>query len=237
MTRQTEWRPYILSFIITAAIFATAFYLSSYFSERRLSEIRSIEDKLSTDILSLETQFQILEDVPCEQLTEHPVLSDELASLGSRLSYTEGQLGSDNQEVLALKRSYMLLEIKDALLMERISAKCSLSPVMIFYFYSNEGDCPDCTKQGYVLTGLQQDLPDIRIYSFDYRLQLGALQTFIALNKVRGDLPALIMNHKTYYGLTDRDAILKAYPEIQTLLDEKKNATTTDTTTEAKSVE
>ena len=46
-------KKYLFSFIITAIIFATAIYLSNYFSQKKLDEIRNIQDKISIDILSL----------------------------------------------------------------------------------------------------------------------------------------------------------------------------------------
>ncbi len=226
-----DWKKYILAFLITSAIFGTALYASNYFNERRFAEIRSIEEKISVDILSLETQFDLFERVSCQNLKENTVLSEELGALAARLSYTEDQLGADDDEVQALKRSYSLLQIKDYVLMNKINDRCGGGPHIIVYFYSNAGDCKDCRRQGYILTALQQEFPnEIRIYAFDYNLDLGALKTLIELNNIKGDFPVLVIRDKPVYGFQDEKDILTLLPHISDLRASKKraNATSSD---------
>lgn len=221
-----DWKKYIFVLLITLAIFATSLYASNYFNNRRINELRDIEDKISTDILSLETQFDLLEEVSCEDFKDTPVLTPELNTLASRLNYTEDQLGSNNDEVIRLKRIYSLLLMKDSLLSKRIAAQCKTTPVSIMYFYSNKGDCEDCKKQGYVLTDLQQQYPSLRIYAFDYNLDLSALRTLRSVYKVEQNLPALVINNKVYYGYKNQEDIERIIPNILTLAS-SSNATST----------
>lgn len=222
-----DWKKYIFVLLITVAIFATSLYASNYFNNRRINELRDIEDKISTDILSLETQFDLLEEVSCTDFKDTPVLTPELSALASRLNYAEDQLGSDNDEVIRLKRIYSLLLIKDFILSKRIAVQCKTEPVSIMYFYSNKGDCEDCKKQGYVLTDLQQQYPSLRIYAFDYNLDLSALRTLRSVYKVEATLPALVINNKVYYGYKNQDDIERIVPDILTLA---SSSTTTSTT-------
>lgn len=224
--RIIDWKKYVVVLIITALVFFTALFLSDKVNERRFAELQDIENRISTDILSLETQFDLLEELSCKDLTENSVLSQELNSLEQRLSYTEGQVGTDHPEVLRLKRSYTLLQIKDYLLMKRVSEKCKLDPIFIFYFYSNEGDCQECEREGYVLTYLREQYPRLRVYSFDYNLELSALKTFININDINDDLPALVIEDNTYYGFQSTEAIEAILP-LEELRDEA--ATTTST--------
>ncbi|MBC7836739.1 hypothetical protein H7X87_03100, partial [Acetobacteraceae bacterium] len=191
-----------------------------------IESIRAIQDSISIDLLSSETQFELLGQLDCDVILKQPVLSDELNSLAERLSYTESRLGSDNAEVMLLKKQYSILEIKDYLLMQKVSDKCEIKPVSILYFYSNTGDCAECTRAGEVLTYLRQTYPDLRVYSFDYNLDLSALQTLIALREVHKPLPAFVINaRRTIYGF-------KTVDEMQTLIPELKSlATTTSATT------
>jgi hypothetical protein len=213
--RTIEWSKYFITFVITSAIFGTALYVSSYFNERRIEEIRSLEERISVDILSLETQFDLLEELSCEEIKRNPVLTRELSNLAQRLDYTENQLGTTNQEVVRLKKSYSLLLIKDSILMRRIAEQCDTEPIFIFYFYSNQGDCDECTRQGYVLTDLQKEYPQLRVYAFDYHLDLSALLTLQSIYGIDGtQLPALVINDKVYYGLNDQETIEKIVPEI-----------------------
>ncbi len=229
-TRSARWGNYIVAFLITAVIFATALYASDYFNDRRIADIRATQDTISTDILSLETQFDLLQEHSCKDIAENTTLPSELTSLGDQLSYMESQGLQNQNEVTRLKRLYSLLEIKDYLLMKQIAAKCNLKPVFILYFYSNTGDCEDCEKQGYVLTSLAENYPQLRIYSFDYDLDVSALQTLIAIDNVEDKLPALLINGKAYYGFQSVEAINKILPQLATL----KTATSTAATTTKK---
>ena len=222
--RAAQWKNYAIAFVITAAIFATALYASNYFNNRRIAEIRTTQDNISIDILSLETQFELLAEHSCRDISENSVLSKELRPLVDRLSYLEDQSSVDEEELLRLKRYYSLLQIKDLLLMKKVATKCKLKSVFILYFYSNEGDCKDCENQGYVLTALSEQYPQLRIYSFDYNLDLSALQTMLSINDVENKLPALSINDKMYYGLKDIADIEKILPKFETV---GKTATTT----------
>jgi hypothetical protein len=161
-------------------------------------------------------------------VSEGSVLSGELNDLAARLSYTEERLGSDNEEVIKLKRQYTLLEIKDYLLMKRLSKEChNLKPVFVLYFYSNEGDCPGCGEAGYALSYLRETYPRLRVYSFDYNLDLGALQTLRAVLGIKAPLPAYVINGKNFSGLV-------SLKELEAKLPLDLLATSTASTTKAK---
>ena len=213
-TRTARWSSYLVAFLITALIFATALYASNYFNNRRIADIQATQDNISIDILSTETQFDLLTEHSCADIAENSVLSNELQPLGSRLSYLESQPNVNQDELLRLKRYYSLLEIKDYILMQQVASKCSLKPIFILYFYSNKGDCEECESQGYALTGLAQKYPLLRIYSFDYNIGVSALQTLIDINDVQETLPALVIKGKVYYGLHTVEDIEKAIPEL-----------------------
>src|SRR3989344_2971204 len=191
---------YIIAFFIAAAIFGTALAVSNVLNNMRLEQVQMIEENIATDILSLETQFELLSELSCKDIRENSVLSQELADVSKRVSYTEEKLGAENSEVLRLKRQYTLLQIKDLLLMKKVSQKCGLEPIFVLYFYSNESDCSDCERQGYALTALAEEYPQLRIYSFDYHLDLPALTTLLTINDLNGELPALIIGENPYYG-------------------------------------
>jgi len=216
-TRGARWRTYAIAFFITAFIFATALYASNYFNTERMEDIRATQDTISTDILSLETQFDLLQEHSCEDISENTILPSELRTLASQLSHMESQGARNWDEVIRLKRLYSLLEIKDYLLMKQIAAKCNLKPVFILYFYSNQGDCENCESQGYVLTELAENYPSVRIYSFDYNLDVSALQTLISIDNVENKLPALLINGKTYYGFQSIEDVERILPQLATL--------------------
>jgi hypothetical protein len=221
-THAARWSTYLVAFLITALIFATALYASNYFNNLRLADIRTTQDNISTDILSLQTQFDLLSEHSCGTIAENTILPSELSSLGNQLSYMEAQGVGSADEVARLKSLYSVLEIKDYMLMQQIAHKCGLKPVFILYFYSNKGDCADCEKQGYVLTSLSEQYPQLRVYSFDYNLQVGALQTLVSIDEVKNQLPALVVSGKVHYGFQSIQDIQRILPQLATL---QKNAT------------
>jgi hypothetical protein len=206
--RDINARKYVTVFLITAVIFMTAIYVSNYFAERRMNEIKAIQNKISIDILSSETQFDLLKEASCKDL-DATILSPELNDLASRLSFMEESLGNDNPQVVELKKYYSLLEIKDYLLNKKIAEKCGKRPAYIVYLYSNLGDCPDCKKAGYVLTYLRETYPDLRVYSFDYNLDLSAVKTMLSLYRIGDTLPALIVNDKVITGYQEKSVLEK----------------------------
>ena len=224
--KKTDYRKYVFSFILTAAIFATAIYLSNYFGQKKLEEIRNIQDKISIDILSSETQFSLLEESSCNDVGTGS-LSTELSNLEAKLSYTENDRGSEDPEVLILKKYYSLLEIKDYLLMNTINEKCKKTPLSIIYFYSNNDECEDCQKEGYVLTRLRETYPELRVYSFDYDIDMSAVKTLISINKVKDELPALVIKGQVYYGFQSVEDIEKIMPELAKMKAKALQATST----------
>jgi hypothetical protein len=215
-------KKYIFTFLITAAIFATAFFASSYFSSRRVETIKQIQDNIAIDILSSETQFDLLKEVSCANVSDS-VLSQELSELGAKLSHAESERGATDADIVYLKKYYSLLEIKDYVLSKQLAVKCGAAkkPVFIIYFYSNLGDCADCEKQGYVLTFLREKYPELRVYSFDYNLGLSAIETMKRIYKVSSSLPALIIDDRAYVGFKSSEELEKLLP------DTLKQATTT----------
>ncbi|MDE2021795.1 MAG: hypothetical protein KGI71_02635 [Patescibacteria group bacterium] len=203
----------LIAFFITIALAGTVAYAVNYLNRARVNDLSAIEDQISIDTLSLDTQFSLLEAAPCDSSASSTALTGELADLGGRLSSTESQLGSDNAQVVRLKKQYSLLEIRDYLITKQLAAACGTKPVTVLYFYSNAGDCGNCDKAGYALSYLRNTYPALRVYSFDYLLDLGALKTLIAIMKVKDSLPAFVVNGKQSYGFTSLADLEKQFPK------------------------
>lgn len=222
-----DWKKYAYTFLITAVIFATAIYASNYFSQKRINEIKDIESQISIDISASETQFSLISELPCREISSG-LLSKELSTLGDKLAFTEENRGSSDPEVISLKKYYSLLQIKDFILIQKIKEKCGSSStnsgLFIMYFYSNKGDCPDCEKEGFVLTKLRQDYPELRVYSFDYNLDLSAIQTLINIYNIKNQLPAILVGDKVYYGFKSIYDIKTALPALKEIDVQKAKA-------------
>ena len=124
------WNKYILVFVITATIFTLAFFVNSLFYDKRLAEIREIENRVSLNFLSLEVERDLLAELSCED--EYVSLTTEdLAALGDRLSYLEEQ-GAKKETLRDLKVQYSLFELKDYLFLKQLNARCGEGLHFIF---------------------------------------------------------------------------------------------------------
>lgn len=222
MEKKIDWKKYILVFMITLTIFVVAVSLSNYFTNKKIDQIKSIQDSISVDILSSETQFSLLQELACSDV-DGTILSKELNSLAEKISYTEKNF-DQSEELIQLKKYYSLLEIKDYLLMKKISERCGTKSVFILYFYTTSENCSECVRQGYVLTALRESYPELRVYSFDYSIDLSALRALISIYKIEDTkLPALVVNGKLYTGYNSVSDIESGIPELaQMKIDQEK---------------
>jgi hypothetical protein len=230
MNRDLNTKKYILVFFITLGLFALVFLLTNYLYSQRISQVKNIEDNISRNILESEVQYSLLADAPCDTEEDaNPIMVSEINSLSSRLSYMEDQRGTDDTEVIALKKYYSLLQVKDYLLLRERAKQCGQKPLTILYFYSNAGDCTDCKKLGYVLTSMREDYNQLHVYAFDYNLGLSVVETLKSIYKLDNNFPILVINRKPYYGFKAREEIEKLMPELALSRATSTKATTTKT--------
>lgn len=211
-----NWPKYIAALIITALIFGSALYVNNILAEKRSANTEDVRDQIALDLLSSETQFNLLRETSCSNISSNS-LSIELNSLASKLELMEANdIGQKNAELIYLKKYYSLLQIKDFILMNELRSKCSLKPMSILYFYGNSSDCPACNQTAIVLNALRQQYEDLRVYSFDANLDLSALDTLKSMYKIDAkNLPALVINEKTNIGFKSIDEIKVLIPELK----------------------
>ncbi len=193
MNNNFDWRKYLIVFLITTCLFLTAIFVGDYFSNKKIDQIKSIQDSISINILSSETQFSLLQESLCKNVSGS-LLSDELEELGRKLEWGQNNLG-DTSEVSYLKKYYSLLQIKDYLLMKKISSSCGTKSAFILYFYTTAENCSECEKEAFVLSSLRDKYPEIRVYSFDYSIDLSAVRSLLQIYKIKDtELPALVLD-------------------------------------------
>ena len=221
MQNTIDWKKYVIVFIITISLFLTANYLSNYFGNKKLDQLKSIQDKISIDILSSETQFSLLQESSCKNVSDS-ILSGELGELGNKLEW--GQKNLDiSEEFLYLKKYYALLQIKDYLLMKKISARCGTKSAFILYFYVTAENCSECEKQNLVLSVLKEKYPELRVYSFDYSTDSSAVKTMLNIYKIEDTkLPALVINDDVLTGFNEMDKIESLVKETLKLQKDSK---------------
>ena len=208
---QKEWKKYVVTLAITVVIFITAIGISVWIDDARVNNIRSLQDNISLNIISSETQSSLIKKADCSDIFGSD-LSTQLSDMGDRLSFMESVGRGTDADVIKLKQYYYILEIKDYMLINS-ATKCPLRPTMVLYFY--EPNCADCDKQGDVLTYLRQHYPDnIRVYSFDFSLNVPAVTTLANINKVEKPMPSIVVGGKAYDGFRSVDDIIAINPKI-----------------------
>ena len=233
--KKFNFQKYILVLFFTLLIFGSGFFLSDYVTKKRIAQLNDLQQNLRTDILSVETQFSILSQAPCANLNES-TLTNELYNISQKLTSVGTTLGEDNAKYLELKKYYSILEIKHWLLLQKIAKECKLPMTFIIYFYSDQKNCPQCEDQGYILTYFREKYPFLRIYSFDYKLELSALKTLKSVFLLKDETPIMVINNDVYYGYRNKDeleTILGKYVKLKTL-EEKETATSTATSTKVR---
>ncbi len=211
---QSETKRYFIVFIITAIVFALAFWMSSIFSNNKINQLQEIQEQIAIDILSTETRYALLEQTSCvhsvTSLEEEQGLSRELNDLARRLKFMESQLGEEDEDVLFVKKYYSLLQVKDYLLMEEIKNRCGENLFTILYFH--QGECDNCQKQSLVLDELVREYPETRVYWFDKDVNTPAVQTMLSIFGIKQG-PTMVINDKAYEGFYTFEEIQNIAPE------------------------
>jgi hypothetical protein len=216
-SNQIDWKKYLIVLLITAGLFVTAIYLSNYFSSQKIKQLQTIQDQISIDVLSSETQFSLLSELSCKDISDS-VFSDELSELGNKLQWSEDNLGN-TAEVSYLQKYYSLLEIKDYLLSKQISTHCGVKSAFILYFYTTAANCSLCQQESLVLSTLRTEYPDLRVYSFDYSIDLSAVTSMLQIYQIKDtELPALVINDNVlsgFHSIDDLDALIQQSFKLQ----------------------
>ena len=203
---QIDWKKYVIVFLFTVGLFLSASYVSNYFGNKKIDQLKLIQDKISIDILSSETQFSLLSELSCKNISDS-IISGELGELGRKLEWGQENIGMTDT-VSYLKKYYSLLEIKDYLLTKKISARCNTKSAFILYFYTTAENCSECEKQGLALSALRDKYPELRVYSFDYSIDLSAVKAMLQIYKIEDTkLPALVIDEDVLTGFHSIDEL------------------------------
>jgi len=225
-----DWKKYLIVFFITIFLFVTAIYLSNYFGDKKVNQLKSIQDKIAIDILSSETQFSLLSELSCKNISDS-VLSGELRELGQKLEWGQNNIVGTTEELSYLKKYYSLLQIKDYLLMKRVSTRCGVKSAFILYFYTTAENCSECEKEGIVLSSLRDKYPELRVYSFDYSTDLSAVKSMLDIYKIEDTkLPALVIEDDVLTGFRPIEELEAKIKESFKLQEPKDSVEEIDTT-------
>ncbi len=197
--RKITKKYYFMTFVVTTLIFLVAFFLGFFVNNLNYSSTLDELSNMKTGLLRYDLQYKLLGEYPCEYSGDSP-LSGEFEEVRLRIAKLENELGKQDNRVLTLKTYYSLLEISDFLYYADLNKKCGTDYDLILYFYSNEKDeCPSCEKQGFVLDYVYGEAQGVRIYSFDYDLELTEIEILKEKYGVKA-VPSVVVNGKLLTG-------------------------------------
>ncbi|MFT4261683.1 MAG: hypothetical protein ACMXX9_04600 [Candidatus Woesearchaeota archaeon] len=202
--KKMDWSKHAVVLTITILVFFTGILLGSYLNTNKLNELNELSEELRVSAMSSELEFAILTDNPCK-VTEYGFLNEELDDLSGKVEFMENQLGRNNQEVIKLKNFYSIVQLRHYLLMTKLTEQCDLNTSNIVYFYSNEGDCPECNEQGFILSYLKNLYP-INIYSIDINSQNNAVRALKEVYDIE-TAPSFIIDGEPYYEFQSTNAL------------------------------
>lgn len=205
--RKITKKYYFMTFVITTMIFLIAFLLGFFVNSLNYSGTLNDLSDMKSDLLRYDLQYKLLGEYPCEYVDDMSPIGGEYEEIRFRIAKLENELGKYDERVLTLKEYYSLLEISDFLYFSDLNRKCGTNYDLILYFYSNDKDrCPSCEKQGLVLDVVYQENEGIRIYSFDYDLDMTEINILKDRYKVNS-VPSIVINGKLYSGFNDIDKV------------------------------
>lgn len=213
---QIDSKRYLIVFLITVVIFLATFWVSGFFGNKKIDQLRAIQEKIALDILSTETRYSLLEQTSCDHINTESDrefgLSAELNDLARRLKFMESQVDSSNEDLLFIKEYYTLLQIKDYILVEELNARCGQDVFSILYFFEGDGSCKDCRRQSLVLDELVSEYPGTRVYWLDRDVATPATETLVSLYEI-DEAPTMVIGGRAYKGYLGFEELVDLLPE------------------------
>ncbi len=198
----------VLVLLLTIVIFSAGILLGSYNTSKKVSTVIDLSNQLQTQTLGIEVEYDILAENICQN-KDVLYLTSELFDLSEKLDFMENQLGSNNDQVSELKKQYFILEARHWMLAKKRVKDClnndkGVNNTIVLYFYSNQGDCPQCSEQGAVLSYLHKKYKGMKIYSFDSNIDSPVVNVLKNLYDIK-NTPSLVINNEAHEGFLNTD--------------------------------
>jgi len=196
MVRKLNWQLYVAALLITIIVFGSGLWVGIQIEKGVTAGVDARIAEVRQRSLSVETML-LMEESPqfCSFFVEEMNAFDsETYDLGQKIGYMEDRGQVEPQ----LKADYMMLELRDYLLLLRVSKRCNMTSNVILYFLSST-DCASCRQQGDEITKARQGT-SVRVYSFDMAINSTAISAFQRSYNVTM-YPTLIINGNKFSGL------------------------------------
>ena len=205
--RSISWKTYAAAFLISAFVFGIGIlvgvFLTQSTSQGLQLELEALSGRTGQIELLLLANTTLSNLCPFYQ-KQQAQFDVQTSDFGSKLQVLEESRGRADSAVQRLKREYMVQQVRDFLLVERINVQCGAKTPTLLYFY--QSPCPECTRQGLEALALKKKRPDVMVYALDVDLKTPAVEALKELHGVNG-YPTLVVNGKTAPGFQTLEKI------------------------------
>ena len=182
---------YVISFLVGTFIFLFVFILSYSLSYLEFQRVSSLQYDLAYDIFSHKLDYLLFDLGICREESLDQV-SRDLNFQGRIIDDLEKKLGKNNENVLARKKFYTLIELEHFEFVKFLNKECGSNILTVLFFYSNEDkDLENSEKIGRLLSTVYNRNENLMIYSFDINLESD-----------------LITNLKNKFNITDSPSVI-----------------------------
>jgi len=207
-------RRYMFTFFIIAIIFAFGFLLGFWAEDQKLDYLASATEDLKMDSLNFDVLEHLSTFASCDNFPEG-FLNADLDKLENDLQAIEkGSNDPNGERLLYLKGYYSLLELKHWELLSYLNDRCDKDYKFVFFFYINSEEvCSDCITQGFILEKLRDKYDNVKVYSFDSRVEVPAVEVLRGIYGV-DQYPFTIVDGEVYKGFVDFDTLDNQISEV-----------------------
>lgn len=197
---------YIITTVISTLLFITGILLGITISGQRVNILDGEINYLRDSIENIELEFLFLDmmagNISCSYfIGEANRLAVDSTELGASVDLYEQTQRWDDPTYLSLKSRYMLVTVRDWLMLEKIKKTCLGNYTTILYFYGSE--CPECATQGFVLTYLKDKYPQqVMVFSLDTGLDVPIVNALKTSYNVT-EYPSIVVDNKRYSGFVN----------------------------------
>lgn len=198
----------LLAFLIALFIFLSGFFLSYTISYAKYQSVADTHERIRQELIQIEFERSLSN---CDIFGSYPLLNEELENNGVILGILEERFGKDDVRILEQKKEYSRLEEEHFYIVENYNLGCEKNYTTILFFYSNDKNLVmDAERMGFILGSFKNENPSVMVYSFDYNLDVDAVNSLKSAYGV-SEPNVLVINGKTLLAGLEDISQLQAY--------------------------
>jgi len=195
---------FIAALVFSAVIFLFGMLLGNYIANSKMNEFKQTEERFVVDLVALDVRESVLNESVCKLNIDD--LFEEKVALGRMMTDLEGRLGKENENVVAKKEIYELIEIKTLQYLEKIKTECGENFSTVLFFYTNKkndtlGSVDGCEDQGKILDQVvyehehNQTASKVYVFAFDANSKNLATESLIEKYNITS-VPSIVINRQ-----------------------------------------